>query len=225
MRVERQKQTNMIDSAYTIAAIVGCGLIVASLLGVLDGDHSIDHHFGHDTFGHDGFGHVDSSSQDTNQGHEHSADWMSWIPLFSVRFWVFGSAAFGLIGVLLRILDTGSASTRLVAAVLGGLFTGTAVWSLFRFTKGLDRSDNASARQLWGQTAKVIVPIRGTDVGKIRLQVQGQTVELLAKSESGADLETGEEVFVVSMSGSFADVIPIDEVEKRRYMNQNETWD
>ena len=199
----------MIDSAYTIAAIVGSGLIVASLVGVLDGDHGLDHHFGHEA----------GSSQDVshvNSGQEHSADWISWIPLLSVRFWIFASAAFGLIGALLRVLDKGTDSTRLASAVLGGLITGTAVWSLFRFTKKLDESNNASAHQLWGQTARVIVPIRGTDPGKIRLQVQGQTVELLAKSESGADLETGEEVFVVSMTGTFADVIPVEHLEERR---------
>ena len=204
----------MIDAVYTVAAIVGSGLIAASLLGVLDGDHGIDHHFGNDSSlsntGHFG------SSGDTNQGQEHSADWLGWIPLLSFRFWVFASAAFGLIGVLLRAFDKGSDNTRLVSALLGGLITGTAVWSLFRATKKLDEGDNASARQLWGQTAEVVVPIRGMTPGKIRMQVQGQTVELLAKTQFCADLEIGEEVFVVSMTDSYADVIPIDQVEGRR---------
>jgi hypothetical protein len=220
----------MSDALYTVTAIVGCGLIAASLLGVLDGDHGVegfdgahgvdgvggvhgfDHHIdqtvdaGHSEVEHSVSGHGDGL-------HNTSVDWVSWIPLLSLRFWIFSSAAFGLIGVLLGAINKGSDATRFVAALVGGSLTGTVVWALFRYTRRLDQTDGASVSHLSGQQARVVVPINGTTAGKVRLQVQGQTVELLAKAEPGVVLEIDANVFIVSMTGTFADVIPTAQLE------------
>ena len=97
---------------YVLFAIVGTGLVAASLLGAIDhdfggdfaGDHSSD--FGGDAGHGAGGDHGSLSPANEWHGHHASGDGNSHgfagsIPFLSVRFWIYAAAAFGLIGVLL----------------------------------------------------------------------------------------------------------------------------
>lgn len=191
------------NAAYIIAAIVGAGLVVASLFGAFD-EHEIGDGVGTNNDLHDGHDHGD--------GHDQSGV-LSNLPILSIRFWVFTVAAFGLIGVLLNALDAGSEAIRALAAVLGGIVTGTTVWAGFRLTRRLEAGEDASARQFVGQIGSVVVPVRGATPGKIRLHMQGQTVEVLAVADDRSHVfEIASPVFVLSVRNGYAHVVPTDEI-------------
>jgi hypothetical protein len=191
-----------VNAAYLIAAIVGAGLVGASLLGVFEDDVIGDHQLGTDDVVLHGSAHPD-----------HGSGMLSNLPFLSIRFWIFTIAAFGLIGVLLNLLDAGTPGVRAVAAVLGGLATGTTVWAMFRATRRLEAGTSASAREFSGQVGTVVVAVRGTVPGKIRLFLQGQTVELLAlANDAMTSFEAGHDVFILTVRNGYAHVVATDEL-------------
>ena len=71
-------------AVYVGALLFGGVLLVASMVG----------------FGHDGDAHVGGDAGgDHGHGHDENS---SWLALFGVRFWSFGSAFFGLCGLILH---------------------------------------------------------------------------------------------------------------------------
>ncbi len=190
------------NAAYILCAIVGGGLVAASLLGAFDQDVSAADHDVHIT---------DGSSA---HGVGHDGGGLSWasLPVFSPRFWIFSVAAFGLIGTILSLTSSGSSLARFIASALGGLTTGLLVWLLFRLTARVNTHEVASAQRLSGERATVTVAIRSNTPGKIRMHVQGQVVEVLATTDAGQDLDVGSQVFVLGMSGHYADVVPYDSI-------------
>ena len=191
------------NGAYILCAIVGTGMVAASLLG------ASDHHGGEfgqslsDPAGPAGYGPGD---------HDHQGFSWSSLPVLSTRFWIFSVAAFGLIGTVLSAIDAGDAGTRLIAAIVGGISTGMLAWLVFRLTARANTPDLASASRLSGERATVTVAIRANTPGKIRMQLQGQSVEVLATTNSGVELLAGSQVFVLGMSGYFADVVPYESI-------------
>lgn len=190
------------NAAYILCAIVGGGLVAASLFGAFDQDVSAADHDIHITTGSSGHG-VDH--------HGAGFSWAS-LPVFSPRFWIFSVAAFGLIGTILSLTSTGSSLARFIASACGGLITGSLVWLLFRLTARVNTHEVASAQRLSGERATVTVAIRSNTPGKIRMHVQGQAIEVLATTDAGQDLDVGSQVFVLGMSGHYADVVPYDSI-------------
>lgn len=189
---------------YILCAILGGGLVAASLAG------AFDHGAGFD-------GSADANANagsNANHSGDHGVHGISWLalPIFSMQFWIFSVAAFGLIGSILSATGAGATGSRFAAAMFGGLTTGLLVWLVFRLTARVNKHEVASAQRFSGERATVTVAIRPNAPGKIRVQLQGQVVEVLASTDSGVELLAGSQVFVLGMSGVYADVVPYDSV-------------
>jgi len=125
----------------------------------------------------------------------------------SVRFWTFFLAFFGLTGVVLD--GFGLVSSAILAALLSvamGTFAGgTAVWVMRRMRS--DEANSAATMQDYvGKTGRVLVGFGPGRTGKIRLEVRGSTIDLIAAPIEERAFAPQEEVIVVEMDGPRAKV-------------------
>ncbi|MET0412756.1 MAG: NfeD family protein [Polyangiaceae bacterium] len=115
--------------------------------------------------------------------------------VLSLRFWVFAAFAFGLTGSAIRMLGLAPPLLALLLALAAGLGSGAlAVW-VFR---ALARSESSSAvapDDLIGQLGRVLVPLAPGATGKVRLDLRGQAVDMLATTDD-VSIAAGELVLV-----------------------------
>lgn len=126
----------------------------------------------------------------------------------SLRFWTFFLAFFGLTGLTLDVLGlVGNGWITLALALAMGMGTGAGAVAVLR-KLGSDTSGHAvTSKDYVGKTARVVVPFRGEGVGKVRVDVKGTSVDLLASGLEEADAYEGrEEVLIIEMEGSRARV-------------------
>lgn len=170
---------------YVIAAILGIGMVLFSIIG---SDHG-DSHGGHDHHGGDG---------DILLG------------LFSTRNLTFFLSAFGATGLLLGWIGVGGMAAFGLATVTG-LVSFAAVHAVFTW---LRRSDSAvevlSDRDLEGALGRVTWPISAGTKGQIACKVAGREQYITAVLADGVDelLGTGQEIIVLSTSNGVAAVMP-----------------
>tara|TARA_B100001750_G_scaffold246571_1_gene269291 strand:- start:1033 stop:1623 length:591 start_codon:yes stop_codon:yes gene_type:complete len=130
-------------------------------------------------------------------------------PLRSLRFWIFFLAAFGLTGILLRGLGLADEIPTLIAALAMGGVSGWTAASVVRRLMRDETGRAASSKDYIGKTAKVLVPVKPQSVGKIRVRVGGQQVDLLAVTDDEA-ITSKDEVIVIEMDGTRARVARLD---------------
>lgn len=184
---------------YLAALIVGAGSLVVQLF------------VGHDVQGDlAGAGvHLDAGGVH-DAGHDAPSIGVATIFL-SLRFWTFGLLAFGLVGSLLHYLEfAGSTVTLLAAAVMGTLSGVLASWTFFALSRASVNS-GAEAEDAVGQVGKVLIGCKKGKIGKIRLEVRGQTVDYLASTDDDA-LEEGSDVLVEEVRGDTLHVSRAPEV-------------
>jgi len=176
---------------YVGSLLFGGVLIAASFLGA---GHDTDVHAG-DT-GH-GDGHGDGHDQSTAS---------ALLSLFGLRFWSFGSAFFGLTGVVLHLVG-GPALAALAPMISGGvgvaagLGASTTFRALSRDTIGQVRGASA----LVGREGKLLLPVAPGQRGKVRMPVPGGgDVDLVAESDENESLDAGAEVLIVEVRGNVA---------------------
>ena len=129
--------------------------------------------------------------------------------LRSLRFWTFSLSAFGLTGMLAQAFGlAGPILTLLSALTMGGLSGFTAAWAVKKLSEE-DAGRPTGSRDYIGKSAKVLVPIQAQGVGKIRVRVRGQQVDLLAVSDEER-LTAEDEVIVIEMDGTRARVARLD---------------
>jgi hypothetical protein len=160
--------------------------------GDLDHDHDHDHDVAHD--------HGDAAHMV-----EHAAAAGPWLPFLTMRFWTFALATFGLTGALLTALDFG----QLVAAPVAGLTgvgIGTGVSWAFRQLRLSAPSGSTGLRNLAGRDGSVLLPISPGGLGKVRLLVDGQYVDLPARTRDALRLEPKQGVIVVEVVDGVAEV-------------------
>lgn len=180
---------------YAGCLALGGVLLLASLfLGKidLDGDGTPDIHVDH------GYG-------DHAHGGEHTTGTALIAALTSIRFWTFFLTFFGLVGVVLTGFGLAGTVGTALAAVGMGLATGAGIALTMRRLASTPDSA-ARADDYIGKTARVLVPVKRLGVGKVRVQVKGTTVDLLATTDDDVDLATTDEVLVVEMEGTRAKV-------------------
>ncbi len=200
-------------TAYIISAIVGGGLILLSALGGLGHHFDFDHAPGADTDDLVDFSH-DTSFGGGDQHVEADglfAGITEWIPFFSLRFWTYFFGVGGALGWVMTTFKAGVEpgiliASAIVGAVLGTIATYATRWA-FRSQKNISATKN-----YLGAHARTLVGIRENQIGKIRVTVDDDIVDLLALSQSGGDIEAGEEVFVVGFEGDKALVMKQKEV-------------
>jgi membrane protein implicated in regulation of membrane protease activity len=179
--------------------------------GLALGDHGgleVGDHGDVPTGGHEGQLHADGH-------HEVSAVAETAGLFLSMRFWTFGLMTFGLVGTLLHYLDLAGLGLSLGLSLASGLFFGIAAACIFRTLKG-GVSSATTMDDTVGKLGKVTVPVRKGGIGKVRVQMKGQTMDLLATTESDC-IAPGDEVVVVEFRGEQALVEPLAGRDAKRY--------
>lgn len=171
---------------FVALAIVGVGLLLMQSIGGGEADADVD------GFDLDGDGELDSHD-------------VPWLPLASLRFWALALAAAGIIGTLgLTLTDTPREVVALVAGISGVVIGWVGNFSLSYLARGASSSTN-EVQAGRGRVARVVTPIGEGSRGKIRLELKGQLVDLVARAD--APIEVGAEVVVMDIDGSEAQVV------------------
>lgn len=196
---------------YIFCAVIGGGLILLSAFGGGDHEHGVDG--GHDLTAHDVAHDFDAGGADMGHeavgGHETGSDG-PWIPFFSLRFWTYFIGIFGGTGLLLSLLTrTPEPATGLWSAGTG-MISGLVAASLVRWISKHEADSTARDSDMLGLRARVTVPIRKQQLGRIRTTVKGELLDILATAEEKSDLSEGTEVVIVSMDNGRASVMPLD---------------
>lgn len=186
------------DTIYWVSLLIGGFFVLLSLIG--GGETEADHDFGAD---HD----VDVD-HDLDAGHDLGAG-PGFVDLLSIRALFLFAAFFGLTGLLLSWAGTGEPFTALLAT-LTGLIVGLGGNYLIKRVGYRHVSSDVSTQELKGVTAQVLIPFTGAEKGKISLVAKGNRLQLVARSldhEAAEPFRPGDEVVVVRMSGSIAEVV------------------
>ncbi len=174
---------------FLIALIVGAGLLLFSLFASghgggkpeIDGD--ADLHADHD---HDG-------------GFDGGA--LAWLPLASLRFWTFFMAFFGATGTALTFIERDiNAWVLLAIAVAMGYVCGAAAVSVFRYMRRSETTSNLAVDDYIGETAVVRVSVARGKTGKVRLELKGRTLELLAETEEETPFAIKDRAMIYAMT-------------------------
>lgn len=190
------------DAVYWVSLLVGGFFVLLSLFGGGDTDSDTDLAAGHD---------ADLSADahvDLDVGHDVAAG-PGFVDLLSIRTLFLFAAFFGLTGLVLSWFGGGEPFTAIVS-VLTGLVVGFGGNYFIKRVGYETVSSDVSVQELKGTTAKVLVPFEGGRKGKISLVARGNRLQLVARSldeDSPEAFRPGDEVVVVRMSGSVAEVV------------------
>jgi membrane protein implicated in regulation of membrane protease activity len=113
--------------------------------------------------------------------------------------------AFGLVGTILHFLRLAGGLVTPIAAGLMGLASGFLAVYTFRVLDRTQVSSGAAASDAIGQVGRVLVPTERGKRGKIRIDVRGRSVDLLASTEDER-LRDGDQVVVEEIRGTTAHV-------------------
>ena len=127
--------------------------------------------------------------------------------LSSLRFWTFFTTFFGLTGAVLEGLGLVAAVPALLLALAMGSLSGTTATLVLRRLAADSTGVAASSRDYVGLSGRVLVPIRKGSLGKIRLQLKGTTVDMLATSDDDEALDPGEFALIIEMRETTAVVV------------------
>lgn len=175
---------------YLAALILGLGTVMVQLLMGGDGDA--------DAGGGDASADVDHDL-DTDHADAHADAASGFLPIFlSLRFWIFGALAFGMVGSLLHFLGLASALVTLIAAGVMGVGSGMLASWIFRVLNRQHVSSGASENDAVGHVGKVLLRVPTQGHGKVRIQLKGQTLDLLATTDE-IELLEGEQVLIEEM--------------------------
>jgi membrane protein implicated in regulation of membrane protease activity len=170
-----------LNHVYLGAVAFGVTLLVASfLMGGKDTDHGGD---AHDGDGHDG--------GDLGFG---------WLPVGSLRFWVFLLTFGGGAGLALTAL--GSSTVVAAAGALAiGWAAGAVAIAVVRSLSKHSVSSEVGAAELVGATGTLVLPVAPGRPGKVRVALKGRTEDYVANLvDDGGELASGSTVLIVAES-------------------------
>ncbi len=198
---------------YILSAVFGGSLLLLSAFGAggddADGpdgvEADVDSDLDLDT---DVEVHVDVHVDPTDLAVDHhdGADLQSWLPFFSLRFWIYFSATFGLSGAVITTLELTSALLTAGLSAGAGFVAGTGMVATVRALKK-GEATSLQALDFESSEGTVSTPIRPGDLGKIRTQVRGEWVDLLAETSEDETIEPGARVIIVEMKDTKAVVV------------------
>jgi membrane protein implicated in regulation of membrane protease activity len=220
--------------AYLFALIVGLGILtIQAVLGSKDadaeGDVGADKDFDLDHADADVDADFDADADldadadvdadvdadadadaDADHGEIHTDQELAWtgadfVTLFlSVRFWVFACLGFGLSGSLLHYFTSVGATPTAITAGSLGLLSGLAAALTFRALKRTASAVAEHTSSAVGTIGRVIVPCPEKGIGTIRIEMSGQSVDLVARTSTGLRIERGDSVVIEEIEGNIA---------------------
>lgn len=199
-------------AVYIVLGVIGGGLILLSALGVIthgfdasahfDADHQID--FSHDLSA------TDSVPTGDNVDHVLHDTGDVWLPFLTLRFWIYTSGCFGLIGFLAAVFSDAREPAIAIVATLAGLLMGFLAAWFYRILPRAEVSGGVSSGDFVGAVGNVLVAVGESKMGKVRVLVKGDTIDMLALAERGT-IEVGEEILVTSVEGQKVTVVKKEE--------------
>jgi hypothetical protein len=202
---------------YDVMLLVGAiGLLSMALLGFAHGGHGhaghaehghLGHaplahgHGGHGAHGHEAHGHGGHDDCAGHAGgHAHAIQWLTLLSPMTLFSLCLGAGA---TGVLLRTLGVQSALLTALAALAGAiLFRAGVVGPIWKLVLSFA---SRPARALEGallQLAEAVTPFNAKGEGLVRLEVDGQSIDVLARLEhpdQGSRVLRGQQVRVESV--------------------------
>lgn len=143
-------------------------------------------------------GGADADADTDAEVHAHGGGgWLTALPFASVTFWTFFLAFFGLTGVALTVLGV-VGSAVLTAAIAAGLgfCCGFAVGHVMKRLRRDVVDSSVRALDFVGEVGRVLLPIAHGQPGKVRVQVKGRAVDLIADTDEPVGLLPNAEVVV-----------------------------
>jgi membrane protein implicated in regulation of membrane protease activity len=139
-------------------------------------------------------------------GHGHGAADSGAIAIFlSLRFWTYGLMAFGFVGTLLHFLHLSSPPVALGTAGAVGVLSGFIASLSMRALARAQTSSGGEADETVGRIGRVLLAIERGKHGKVRVEVNGRLVDLIATTDVER-LESGESIIVDEIRGTTAHV-------------------
>lgn len=181
---------------YLIALAIGGTLILVSLVfGGHGADADADADLGHADF-------ETETEVDGDVGHDvgHGLDLGAidlWIPFASLRFWIFFSAFFGLMGTLLTSFE--SMSTQLAiggVSIATGYLAGVAASGAVRWLMRHETDSAVRSSDMIGVRARVLLPVGKDRTGKVRLSLKDQVIDARATTDDDTEYPIGATVMV-----------------------------
>jgi membrane protein implicated in regulation of membrane protease activity len=186
------------------------GILLAASMFVGDGDHDAD--LGGGDLGDADLGDADGGHQIEGPVH---GDLGGIVAVFvSLRFWTFFAFIFGLTGTALDGLGLAAPPVTLGLALGMGAVCGYGATALLRAATRSEVGTVASASDYVGQTGRVLLPIGGEGLGKVRIELQGTTVDVLATSDDEQPLAVGDTALILEMQDTTASVTRMNKAEQ-----------
>jgi hypothetical protein len=136
-----------------------------------------------------------------------------YLPFLSIRFWTYGLAVFGVTGFVLQ--KTGQVTAvHSSLAVLMGVGVGWVAALIFHKFKNTTVDSSSNVDYLRGTEGVVVLTIRPKSVGKVRLNLKEQDVEVHATTRQDQALDIGARVLIVESTQGQVEVVPFPEVAK-----------
>lgn len=149
---------------------------------------------------------VDAHDVDGPHDVAHGADAAAILGLFaSVRFWTFTLACFGATGIVTELAGLPTLVGLPIAVLVGG-FLGLVAAFVFRSLAADTVDSSIDARTLAGREAELLLPVAPGAMGKLRVQHQGQLLDMPCRAPGEANLPRGCRVMIVSVRAGVAEV-------------------
>jgi membrane protein implicated in regulation of membrane protease activity len=191
-------------AVYGFFAVVGGVLALVMLFGGSDTDTDFDADFDAD-LDLDTDADLELSGDDLTSGVGSVLQ-----SIFSFRTLVFVAAFFGITGVVLPLTGAGGVTTFIAAVGVGGL-AGVINDRLIRYVKSTSGGIGDRTRNISGLAGRVSLPMASGRRGQIQVEVEGQTLKLVAEPylDDGTSFERGDQVVVVQVDNGVARVAPL----------------
>jgi membrane protein implicated in regulation of membrane protease activity len=200
----------MLIYVYVFALVLGSVLLGASFL--MGGDHDADSDFDADAD-------VDADADadldgHVGAGHDTHGDLGGFFGVLgSMRFWTFFAAFFGLTGLVLDGLDLATPFIALPLAIGVGFVTGWTAVALIRRLAANDTGVAAGVSDYVGKSGEVLIAVGPGRVGKVRIELKGTTVDVLAQADDEL-LSRGTHALIVEMRDDKAVVVKLESASR-----------
>ena len=197
-------------SIYLFSLVFGAVLIVSSLVMGSDGDADVDADASIDVdtdAALDGAADAGQQGFETEHGDAHGTLGGFAGAFLSIRFWTYFLCFGGLAGAMLTTFEAADVTTTGITAALTGLIAGQGTVALFRLVNAHTVHDGPGSRAYVGKSARVLLPAEAGDLAKIRVELEGTTMDYLAKATDGTSLAADAVVMIVGFEDATALVI------------------
>lgn len=187
---------------YLVSFIVGGIFVGLSALGGIDGAE-FDNDFDIDDFDMD----IDFDVEISEYGDKDERSSLikrrkrkfPRLPITSLKFWTFGFCFFGLTGLILSWLQPlGISAGVILAFAIGmGLICGTSIVTVLRTLQSNQANSLVESDDLAGLIGTVEIPFDNQSKGKIRINIKGSMIDLIAITEESKLFTRGEQVLVI----------------------------